>query len=47
MLKTAMAELIEALKANHARELLSQDYEEQVGMPVIDPIPVGSDDTNE
>lgn len=47
MLKTAMAELIEALKAHHAKELLSKDYEELVGLPNIDPIFINSDDSNE
>jgi hypothetical protein len=47
MLKTAMAELIEALKTAQAQELLSQNYEEQVGLPEIDPVPVGQDDSNE
>jgi hypothetical protein len=47
MLKTAMTELIEALKADNANELLSQNYEEQIEIPDFEPIPQGSEDSNE
>lgn len=46
MLKQAMAELIEALKANHANELLSENYEERVEIPSFE-IPTGTGDSNE
>lgn len=39
ILKVAMEELVAALKANDAQELLSSGYEEQVTIPEIEPIP--------
>lgn len=48
MLKTAMAELVEALKANDAKELISnENYAEDMPTFTIEPVSSNPDESNE
>lgn len=46
-LKEAMVELIAALKLNKANELLEEDYEQLVDIPMADPISSEPDDSQD